>query len=145
MGAVHEPLLSIIAILLGVAGIWRSERLFKKLDNNLNHLMEDMKDNTLRQAITVTVSYAAFTRALQAVELDPMELPKDGAFALLTAFQLQKLLNTDFTPEQLAELRTLTRESVDKNACRNVDQLIKSGMGKLKDGVELNDLSGAPK
>ena len=30
--------LAISAILLGVGGIWRSEHLFKKLDNNLEHL-----------------------------------------------------------------------------------------------------------
>ena len=136
---------SIIAILLGVAGIWRAEYLFTKLDRNLNQLIRDIKKNTLQQAITVTVSYAAFSRALQAVELNPLELNKDGAFALLTAFHLQKLLHTDMTPEQLSELRKVTRKEVDKAARRDVNQLVDSGMGKMRDGVTLTDLSDTPK
>jgi len=130
--------LGVVAIVLGVIGIWRAEHLFKKLDANLTNLLENLKKNTLREAITVVTSYAAFTRALQAVDLDPMELPKDGAFALLTCFHLQKLVNTHLTPEELSALHKLDRENVDKAAYGYVDLLIKSGMGKMKPDVELN-------
>jgi len=123
---------SVIAILLGVVGIWRADHLFTKLDKSLKHLIENMKKNTLREATTVTTSYAAFARALQAVELDPMELPKDGAFALLTTFRFQQLLNPDFTPTELSELQKLTRDNVDRKALEYVDLLIRSGLGKPK-------------
>ncbi|HYB62024.1 MAG TPA: hypothetical protein VEH50_11165 [Methylomirabilota bacterium] len=136
--SLSDPLAS-FAIVLGAAGIIRADCLFAKLNKNLERLIDGMKEKMLREMLTITESYAAFTRALQAVELDPMELPKDGAFALLTAFHFQKLLNPKFTPEDLAALRKLTRGSVEKTARENVDLLIKSGIGKLKEGIELSD------
>jgi hypothetical protein len=137
--SVVSTVLSVVAIVLGLAGIWRAEYLFKKLDNTLEHLIEGMKKNMLREGVTVTASYAAFTRALQAVELDPMELPKDGAFALLTGFRFQQLLNPEFTPEQQEELRRLDRANVDKAARVFVDQVVKSGMGKHRDDIEMSE------
>jgi hypothetical protein len=131
--------LSSIAILLGLVGIWRSEYLFTKLDKNLEHLIDSMKKNMLGEMLTVTRSYAAFTRALQVVELDPMELPKDGAFALLTTFHFTKLLHPNLTPEESAAFRKHTRESVDKTAREYVDELTKSGIGRPKEGIELVD------
>lgn len=129
--------LSSIAIVLGVVGIWRSEHLFRKLGKKLEDLIDSMKKNVLGEMVTVANSYAVFTRALQAVELDPMELPKDGAFALLTTFHLTKLLHPNLTSEEFAALRKRTREGVDKAAREYVDLLTKSGMGKLKQGIEL--------
>jgi hypothetical protein len=131
--------LSTIAIILGVVGIWRSEYLFKKLDKNVEHLMQSMKNNMLREMLTVTNSYAAFTRALQVVELDPMELPKDGAFALLTTFHFTKLLHPNLTPEEFTALSKSTRESVDTTARDYAHLLINFGIGKTKEGVELID------
>jgi len=133
--------LSSVAILLGLVGIWRSEHPFTKLDKNLEHLIHSMKKNILGEMLTVTNSYAAFTRALQVVELDPMELPKDGAFALLTTFHFTKLLHPNLTAEEFAALRKLTRESVDTTARDYVHLLISSGMGKPKEGTELVDPS----
>ena len=135
-----DPLAS-IAILLGAVGIWRSEHLFTKLDKNLKHLIDSMKKNMLGEMLTVTTSYAAFTRALQAVELDPMELPKDGAFALLTAFHFTKLLHSNLTPAEFAALRKLTKGRVDTTAREYVDLITKSGIGKPKEGIE-RDLHG---
>lgn len=134
-----SDLLAFIAILLGVVGIWRSEHLFTKLDKKLEHLIGSMRKNVLGEMLTVTTSYAAFTRALQAVELDPMELPKDGAFALLTTFHFMKLLHPNLTSEEFAELRKRTRGSVDTTARGYVDLLTTSGMGKPKQGIELVD------
>lgn len=122
-------------IVLGLAGIWRAEYLFDRLNKRAGAMTEEF----LRQAIRVVTSYASFTRALQGVELLPGELPKDGAFALLTTYHLQKLLHSDkFTPSQLAELRQLTREQVEKSARQDAELLINSNLAKLKDGVELN-------
>jgi len=130
---------AIAAIIVGVRGIREARDLFKKLETTLNQLVTDIKENALRETLTVATSYAAFTRALQAVELDPMELPKDGAFALLTSFHFQKLLNPSYTPEQSSELQKLTRKSVDVTAHGYVEMLLKSGLGTMKDGIELND------
>jgi hypothetical protein len=98
--SILATVLSIVAIVVGVGGILRAEHLFKELDRTLKHLLRDMRKDALREAVTVTASYAAFTRALQVVELDPMELPKDGAFALLTGFRFQQILNPEFTPDR---------------------------------------------
>jgi hypothetical protein len=130
-----DRILATVAIVLGVGGIWRAEHLFKKL----NERADGMTEEFLRQAITVVMSYASFTRALQGVELLPAELREDGAFALLTTFHLQKLLHSSkFRPEQLAELRALTRKQLEKSALEDAQLLIKSGLGKLKEGVEFN-------
>jgi len=110
---------------------------YSVLPKTHEHLIDSMKKNMLGEMLTVTTSYAAFTRALQSVELDPMELPKDGAFALLTAFHFTKLLHTNLTPEEFAACRKLTRESVDKTAREYVDLLTKSGIGKPKQEIEL--------
>jgi hypothetical protein len=123
--------LAIIAIALGTAGILRAEWLFEKLYKKEKYI----KDAVLREAITVAISYASFSRALQAVELTALELTKDGAFALLTGFHFQKLINEDFTPEQFAELRKLTRKQVDKMARVYVQELVASGMASPKEGV----------
>lgn len=133
--------LSVFAIILGVAGIWRAEYLFKKLNRALEHLVDTVRKDALRETITIAASYAAFTRSLQAVELDPMQLPQDGAFALLTAFHLQKLRNPQFTPEEFATLRSDTRRNVEKTARTYADLLVGSGLGKLKKGIELSDPS----
>ncbi|HUN61902.1 MAG TPA: hypothetical protein VMU53_07925 [Candidatus Sulfotelmatobacter sp.] len=130
-----DRIIPTVAIVLGVAGIWRAEYLFKKLNDRADAMTEEF----LRQVITVVTSYASFTRALQGVDLFPGELPKDGAFALLTTYHFQKLLHSGkFTPQQLAELRQLTREQVEKSARQDAELLINSKLGKLKDGVELN-------
>lgn len=134
--------LSTVAIILGVFGIWRAEHLFKKLDRNLQHLVHSMKNNILAEMLTVTNSYVAFTRALQVVELDPLELPKDAAFALLTRFHLNQLLHPNLAPQESAAFRKSARESVDTTARDYVRLLIDSGIGKRKEGVELIEPPG---
>ena len=126
--------LAIIAILVGVGGILRAEWLFEKLYEREKHV----RDALLREANTVLQSYAAYSRALQAVELDPLELPPDGAFALLTSFHFQQLLHKGtFTPEEMNQLQKLSRKTVDKTARGYVDMLTASGLGKMREGVEL--------
>ena len=125
--------LAIIAIALGTVGILRAEWLFEKLYKKEKYI----KNAVLTEGTTVAVSYASFSRALQAVELKPLELTKDGAFALLTGFRFQQLINEDFTPEQFAELREQTRKQVDKEARAYAKELIASGMASVKEGVEI--------
>lgn len=131
--------LSTFAILLGVVGIWRAEALFRKLDSTLEHLIATMKVQVLDSAITVTASYAAFQRALQAVEILSGELPKDAAFALFTAFHFQSLRFANAKPEDIAKLRKDTRANVDKDARGYVQMLLASGLAKKKPGVDLVD------
>jgi hypothetical protein len=123
--------LAIIAIALGTVGILRAEWLFEKLYKKEKYI----KDAVLREATTVAISYASFSRALQAVELKPLELPKDGAFALLTGFHFQKLLNEDFTPDQFQELFKLERKQVDNMARGYVQELVASGMASPREGI----------
>jgi len=126
--------LAIIAILVGVGGILRAEWLFERLYKKEKLI----RDALLQQANTVLQSYAAFSRALQAVELDPLELRPDGAFALLTSFHFQQLLHKGtFTKEQLHELQRLTRKNIDTSARGYVEMLTSSGLGKIREGVKL--------
>jgi hypothetical protein len=127
--------LAILAIVVGVGGILRAEWLFEKLYKREKTIREAL----LREANTVLLSYASFSRALQGLDLDPAEMTKDGAFATLTSYHFQQLLHgSNFTPQQLGELRTLTREQVEKQARVYAEQFIAAGIGKLKEGVELN-------
>ena len=143
--SITGTLVGIVAIMFGAAGIWRAEYLFRQLDKNLNHLIEEMKKDALQHATTVAASYAAFTRALQAIELDPKQLPKDGAFALLTSFYFQNKLNPGMAPEDLTRLHKNTRQTVEKIAREHVNLLLMSGMGKMKDGIRLTDPPDTPK
>ena len=130
-----DRILATVAIVLGVFGIWRAEHLFKKLNNRADAMTEEF----FRKAITIVVSYASFTKALRGVELSPSELREDGAFALMTSFYFQQLLHTNkLTPAELGELRKHTRSQVETGARDYAEMLIKSGLGKLKDGVEFN-------
>jgi hypothetical protein len=124
-----------LAIVVGVGGILRAEWLFEKLYKR----EKDIREALLREANTVLLSYASFSRALQGLELDPMEMTKDGAFAALTSYHFQQLLHgSSYTPQQLVELRKLTREQIEKQARVYAEQFIAAGIGKLKDGVVLN-------
>jgi len=131
-----DRILATVAIVVGVVGIWRAEHLFKRLNNRADKMTEDF----LRSATTILVSYASFTRALQAgVELPATELAKDGAFALLTSFYFQQVLHAGkLRPEEFSDLRKSTRAQVETGARDYAEMLIKSGLGKLKEGVEFN-------
>jgi hypothetical protein len=125
--------LATIAIIVGIAGILRADYLFGKL----NRRADNMTERFLGEALTTLVSYAAFAQAMQGIDLFSFELPKDGAFALLTAFHLQKILHAKkLSPEQLTELRQKTRNQVTDEAKEQAKLLIKSKLGKLKEGVE---------
>jgi hypothetical protein len=127
--------LAILAILVGVGGILRSEWLFEKLYRREKHIREAL----LREANTVLLSYASFARALQGIDLDPKEMAKDGAFAALTSYHFQQLLHGgSYTPQQLAELRKGTREQVEKQAQVYAEQFIAAGIGTLKSGMGFN-------
>lgn len=126
--------LAYVAIFIGVGGILRADWLFHKLYKREKYIREAI----LSEAKTVLLSYAAFSRALQGVELNETDITKEGAFALLTSFRIQQLLAPDAPMQQLAELRKGTREQVEKSARDYAEMLLGAGMGKLKTGIELN-------
>lgn len=125
--------LAVVAILVGIAAILRAEWLFEKLYRREKYI----KQAILEEANTVVLSYAAFSRAMQAVDLDQWELTKDGAFALFTCFHFQQLLHTGFTREEFAQLRKATRKQVDQMGTEYAELLVGSGLGSLKEGVVL--------
>jgi hypothetical protein len=131
-----DRVLGTVAILVGVGGILRAEWLFEKLYKR----EKTIRESILREANTVLLSYASFSRALQAIDLEPTEMSRDGAFAMLTSYHFQQLLHREsFTPEQLNELRTMTRDQVEKQARTYAEQFVTAGLGKLKDGMSFND------
>lgn len=138
---ITSTILSTIAILLGLFGIWRAEWLFRKLDHTLAELIGSARRHSLQEASNVASSYAAFIRAMQFIEPDPMELPKDAGFALMTAFRFLQLLNPNLTVEQFAALRKQTRDNVEKTAHQYAHTLIESGLGTLRPGIKLRDPS----
>jgi len=130
-----DRVLGTVAILVGVVGIWRAEWLFEKLYKREKTIREAL----LREANTILQSYASFSRALQGIDLDPKEMAKDGAFATLTSYHFQQLLHgSDYTPQELGELRKVTREQVEKQAQVYGKLLVATGIGKLKSGLEFN-------
>ena len=76
---------------------------------------------------------------MQFVEMNTLDLPKDGAFALFTVFRIHQLLYPKATPEQMAALRKKTRDAAEIGAREYAEMLIKSGQGKFRDGFEFND------
>jgi hypothetical protein len=134
----NDPL-SAIAIFVGLFGIWRAEELFRKLDHTLEDLGSTIKVRTLDSIITVTCSYSAFRRALQAVEILPGELSEDAAFALFTTFHFQTQRFDKAGKEELVKLRKDTRAKVDSDARDYVQMLLSGGIACKKPGFEFAD------
>lgn len=126
--------LAYVAIIVGVGGILRADWLFHKLYKREKYIREAI----LMESRTVFLSYAAFSRALQGVDLNEGNLNKDGAFALLTSFRIQQLLFPNATSEEQKELRRTTREQIEKSAREYAEMIVNADMGKLKDRVEFN-------
>jgi hypothetical protein len=80
--------LAYVAIFVGMVGILRADWLFSKLYKREKYIRSAL----LAEAKTVLLSYAAFSRAMQGVELNESDMTKDGAFAPPTCFRLQQLL-----------------------------------------------------
>ena len=130
-----DRVLSIVALVVGIVAILRVEWLFEKLYKREKYIKQAM----LEELTTVLNSYAAFSRAMQFVEMNTLDLPKDGAFALFTVFRIHQLLYPKATPEQMAALRKKTRDAAEIGAREYAEMLIKSGQGKFRDGFEFND------
>jgi hypothetical protein len=125
-----DRLLSIAAIVIGLGALIRVEYLFEIL----YRLEQYIKNVILNEFITTLHSYSAFARAIQFVEMNPMDLTKDSAFALFTVFELQKRRYPDGRSEEMNALRKKTRDEVETAARGYAEMLVKSGQGKLKDG-----------
>jgi hypothetical protein len=125
---------AIFAIVLGLAGIARSDYLFHKLYKRAERARRDV----LKEMETVLLSYAAFSRAMQFLDLAPQELSQDGAFALLTSFYVQQQLHHGSAFAELAQIRKNTRNQMEKSAREYGEMLIKSGLATLKAGCDFN-------
>ncbi len=130
-----DRLLSIVALVVGVAALIRVEWLFEKLYKREQYIRQAI----LEEFMTVLNSYAAFSRAMQFVEMNTLDLSKDSAFALFTVFRIHQLLYPKATPEQMAALRKKTRDAAETGAREYAKMLIKSGQGKIRDGFDFND------
>ena len=75
-----------------------------------------------------------------------MELPKDGAFALLTAFHFTKLLHSNLTPAEFAALsQNSQKDAWTRPRVRHQppDDQVRQ-IGKPKEGIE-RDLQAYPR
>jgi hypothetical protein len=127
--------LAVAAIVVGLGALLRVEWLFERLYKREKYI----KQIILEESVTILQSYTAFSRAMQAVEINPLDLPKDSAFAMFTVFYLQKRLYPSASPEAMAALQKRTRNEAEIAARGYAQMLIASGQGKLREGFEFNE------
>ena len=143
-----DRFLALVAILLALVGIvvaavamWDVRRLFKELESRDKNAEQRVRQAVLKELLTVTASFATFSRAAQFIDFHPGQPDKDTAIAMLMAFRIQQLIAPDAKKEEFAELRKTTRNQVEKEAAVWAQTIIDSGLGKLKDGWEFNQPS----
>lgn len=126
--------LAISAIVVGIAAVIRVEWLFEKLYKREQYIRQAL----LAEFTTILQSYTAFSRAMQAVEMNPLDLTKDGAFAMFTVFRIQQLLYPKASRDEMSVLQKKTRNEAEIAARGYAEMLISSGQGKFREGFDFN-------
>jgi hypothetical protein len=140
-----DRILAGIAILIGVGGIWRAERLFSRLEKQLQELLKNLHMDILKQVNNSALAYSAFRRAAQGLDFAEDQLTPDAAFTLLLSNRLHQDIYPHLTSEQHAQLRQETRANIEIQADKMSELLIANGMAKMKAGWEYNPDFGKPK
>jgi hypothetical protein len=125
-----DRILSFIAIVIAAIAILDVRHLFRTTE-------ERARTAILRELNNYGASMSAFYRACQYIEFHPGELDRESAALLFATFRVQQLLAPKATKEELSELQKATRKDVDKAAREYMDLLIRSEIGRLKDGWTL--------
>lgn len=125
-----DRILSFIAIVIAAIAILDVRHLFRTTE-------ERARTAILRELNNYGASMSAFYRACQYIEFHPGELDREGAALLFATFRVQQLLAPNATKEELSELQKATRKDVDKAAREYMGLLIRSEIGRLKDGWTL--------
>jgi|SRR5579862_839889 len=133
-----DRVLAALAILIGVGGVWRAERLFSRLEKQLETLLKNLHTDILKQINFSALSYAAFQRAVQGLDFAPDQLTPEAAFAVLLSNRLNLDIYPHLTDEQQAQFRQETRANIENQARKMSEALIANGMAKLKEGLEFN-------
>lgn len=95
------------------------------------------KASHLQEMQNHTTSIAAFSRACQYVDFNPLEMNRESAILLLMTFRVQQLLSPGAAKEQLSQLRAQTRKQVEDTAREYATLIVSSGIGKMKEGYSL--------
>jgi len=123
MGISVDRWLAIAASVVAVVALIRVEWLFEKLYKREKYI----KQFILEEFTTILQSYTAFSRAMQAVEMNPLDLPKDAAFAMNTIFHIQRHLYPGASPAKMDALRKKTRNEAENKAQEYAEMLIALG------------------
>jgi hypothetical protein len=137
-----DRILALIAVVIAAGAMIDVRRLFKELEGRDRTTEKRVRQAVLKELLTHTSSFAAFSRAAQFIDFDKNQPDKQAAIAMLMSFRFQQLLAPDAKKEELAQLRQTTRNAMEETAREYAETIISSGIGKLKDGW---DFSQPPK
>lgn len=134
-----DRIIAFAAIIISCVAIWDVHRLFQHQEKRDEATEKRVHEAVLRELKVYTLSYAAFYRATQFIEFFPTQPDRETSIAMLWTFRLQELLFPNGTPEEMKKLRKISRDQMELASRDYAEMLIKSGLGKLKEGFELND------
>jgi hypothetical protein len=82
---------------------------------------------------------SAFYRECQFIEFHPDELDRESAASLFATFRVPQLLVPKATKEERSAQNKAMRKQVDETARGYREMLIRSGMGRRKEGYTLDE------
>jgi hypothetical protein len=133
-----DRILSLIAIVIAAIAIVDVRRLFNELEKRDRNTEERVRQAFLRELLTHTSSFAAWSRAAQYIDFDKGQPDKQTAIAMLMSFRIEQLLAPkNATPPQLDQLRKDARNKMEETSKVYAQTIISAGIGKLKDGWKL--------
>jgi hypothetical protein len=133
-----DRILAFIAIVIATIAMLDVRRLFNELEERDKNTEKRVREAVLRELLTHSSSFAAFSRAAQFIDFYAGQPDKQSAIAILMSMRLEELLVPDATAEGLAHLRKSVRETIELNAKVYAEMIISCGMGKLKDGWDFS-------
>jgi len=131
-----DRILALIAIGIAAYAIWDVRKLFKELERRDRTTEERVRLAVLRELMNHAFSFAAFFRAAQYIDFNPLDFDRDAAVTMFMGFHLQKLLAPNADVKELAALQKKTRDDTEEAAKGYAEMIIASKLGTLKEGFE---------
>lgn len=129
--------IDVIAVVIAIYALLDVRHLFRKLDERDKATEDRVRIAFIRELQTTTMSMATFYRACQCIDFHLLDPDRDTCFAMLMTFRTYELLNPNAALREKEDWRKQTREQMERGAKEYAELLIKSNLGKLKEGFSI--------
>jgi hypothetical protein len=135
-----DRILAAVAVVISCVAMYDVRHLFRELKRRDEATEERVRRTILQEMQNHTSSIAAFFRACQYIDFNPLEMNRESAFLLLMTFRVQQLLSPTAPKASLAQLRAETRKQIEVTAQEYATLIINSGIGRMKEGYSLGNM-----